>query len=209
MPHGPKIKLAIDLHRIDRFFPLEKNLRESFDYNMVIDRPRYEEVNELLKEYSVTDDQIIREICFILLWMEKELQSGSGNDNNSGKFHQMWLELDGLKDYLLKNRITSISFQGESARNKPNEELIISEDINIDRICDGIRSVFREEFHHDKLRRRTKGLTTWQRRKMIKIRNNILNYFTMVPSLDELSLEEQNELVTELSGLAGISIIDK
>lgn len=209
MPNGPKIKLAIDLHRIDRYFPLEKNLRERFDYNMIIDRQRYEEVSDLLKDYSLSDDQAIREICFILLWMEKELQSGNERDNSTGKFYQMWVELDQLKDYFLKNRITSITFKGESGRSKPGEELTIEEDVNIDRICDGIRVVFNDEFHHDKQRRRTKGLTAWQRRKMIKIRNNILNYFTTVPVLDELSLEEQSELIIELSGLAGIFVPDK
>ena len=208
MPNGPKIKLAIDLHRIDRYFPLDKNIRESFDYNMIIDRSKYEEVADLLQEYGVNEDQVVREVCFILLWMEKELQSGSEHNNDSGKFYQMWVELDHLQNYFLKNRITTISFSGESGRNKPSEELIISEDINIDRICDGIRTVFREEFHYDKQRRRTKGLTAWQRRKMIKIRNNILNYLTTVPVLDELSLEEQSELIVTLSGLAGLIIQD-
>jgi len=209
MPNGPKIKLAIDLQRIDRFFPFDKDFRESIGLSMIIDRSRYDEVAGLLSEYNVVEDQTIREICFVLIWMAKELQADKEQHNDSGKFMQMWIELDNLQDYFLKNRITAISFRGESGRNKQGEELTLEEDINIDRICDGIRTVFREEFHHDKQRRRTKGLTAWQRRKMIKIRNNILNYFTAIPSLDELSLEEQNELITQLSGLAGISIPDK
>jgi hypothetical protein len=105
---------------------------------------------------------------------------------------------------LLNHRITSISLNGDYERNKPGEELILREDVNIDRICDGIRSVFNEEFHHDKQRRRTKGLTAWQKRKMIKIKNKILNYFTSVPMLDELSLEEQNQLIDDISRMAGL-----
>jgi hypothetical protein len=206
MQTGPKINLAIDLHRIDKYFPLDYNVEEGFDYNIIIDRFKYDEVATLLKDYRISEDQVIREICFILQWIEKETQAGEERDNRSGKFYQMWNELDNLKAYLMKTRITSISFNGEYGRNKPGDELIIGEDINIDRICDGIRSVFRDEFHHDKHRRKTKGLTAWQKRKMIRIKNNILNYFTSVPRLDDLSLEEQNELITRLEGLAGISL---
>jgi hypothetical protein len=183
---------------------MDDNLKEGFDYNMIIDKQRYDEVAGFLAFHDMAEDLLIREICFILLWIEKETQSGHERDNSSGKFYQMWNELDGLKEYLLNNRITSVSFRGEYGRNKPSEEFIISEDINVDRICDAIRSNFRDEFHHDKQRRRTKGLTTWQRRKMIRIKNNLLNYFSAIPSLDSLSLEEQNDLIEKLSELAGL-----
>lgn len=204
MQTGPKIKLAVDLHRIDKYFPLDYNLQGSFDYNMIIDRKRYDEVAALLKKFDVSEDVVIREICFILLWIEKETRAGDGQDDPSGKFYQMWDELDNLKDYLMKNRITSISFNGEYERNKPGEGFTLKEDINIDRICDGIRSIFRDEFHHEKQKRKSKGLTAWQRRKMIRIRNNFLNYFSAVPKLDDLSLEDQNHLIDTISDLAGI-----
>jgi hypothetical protein len=201
---GPKIKLAVDLHRLERFFPMDLHLREGFDYDWIIDREKYEAVAHLLSAYNITHDPVIREMCFIFLWIEKETQAGEEKGNFQGKFYQMQAELDALKDYLMRNRVTSISFQGDYERNKPGEELILREDINIDRICDGIRSVFNEEFHSDKARRRTKGLTAWQKRKMIKIRNKILNYFTAVPMLDELSLEEQNQLIDDISRMAGL-----
>lgn len=204
MQTGPKIKLAVDLHRIDKYFPLDNSMEGVFDYDMIIDRQCYDEVKTILSEFDVSEDPVIREICFIIQWIEKETQSGDERDNTTGKFYQMWVELDMLREYLMKNRITAISLYGESKRGNPSEEIMIREDINIDRICDGIRSIFRDEFHHDKIRRRTKGLTAWQRRKMIRIKNNILNYFTSVPSLDDLSLEEQNELIGRLEGLAGL-----
>jgi len=116
----------------------------------------------------------------------------------------MLAELDGLKGYLMTNRVTSISFRGDYEKNKPGEEFVLQENINIDRICDGIRSVFRDEFGQDKERRRSKGLRAWQRRKMIRIRNNILNYFTSITELDELSLDEQNLLIDRISDLAGL-----
>jgi hypothetical protein len=204
MQTGPKIKLAVDLHRIDKYFPLEHNIERDFDYDMIIDRQSYDDVASLLHEYKISDDQVIREICFILLWIEKETRADNGQDNAPGKFNQMWFELDNLKQYLLNNRITSISFRGEYERNKTSEEFTMMEDINIDRICDGIRSIFRDEFHHDKQKRRSKGLTAWQRRKMARIRNKFLNYFSSIPILDDLSLEDQNQLIDNIADLAGI-----
>lgn len=204
MLKGPKIKLSVDLHRIDKYFPLDHNMKEGFDYNMIIDRQRYDEVAALLYEYVISQDQVIQEICFLLLWIEKEIQAGDEQDNYSGKYNQMWVELDSLKQYLMHHRVTSVSFRGEYEKNKAGEDLTLNEDINIDRLCDGIRSIFREEFSYDIKRRRTKGLTAWRRRKMIRIRNNFLNYFTTIPWLDELSLEEQNDLISKLTDLAGL-----
>jgi hypothetical protein len=204
MPTGPKVNLAVDLHKIDRYFPINFNVQGGFNYEMIIDRQKYDDVEKLLDEYDISDDRIIREFCFILLWIEKETLGGDDLDNLSGKYYQMWVELDNLKKYLMHHRITSISFHGEYERNKPGKTLTLKEEINIDRICDGVRSIFRDEFHTDKQRRTTKGLTNWKRRKMVKVKNNILNYFTSIPNLDELSLEEQNELIGKLSGLAGL-----
>jgi hypothetical protein len=64
--------------------------------------------------------------------------------------------------------------------------------------------VFREEFQQDYWRGKTKGLKAWQKRKMIRIRDSFLNYFTTVPALDSFSLEEQNELISRLAQLAGL-----
>jgi hypothetical protein len=180
------------------------HLREGFDYDWIIDRKIYNTMASLLNGFAVTDERVVSEFGFIYLWIEKEIHSGGGNGNLPGQFEKMWNELDRLNDYLLKNRVKTITLRGEVERNRSGEELTLSEDINIDRLCDGIRSIFREEFSHDKQKRRSKGLTAWQTRKMIRIRNNILNYFTSIPALDELTLEEQNELINKISGLAGL-----
>jgi hypothetical protein len=204
MQTGPKVKLAIDLHRIDKYFPLVYNLQGGFDYDLKIERQRYDDVEALLNEYDISEGQFIQEFCFILLWIEKEIRADDDLDNYPGKYYQMWVELDNLKQYLMNHRITSVSFHGEYERNKPGKTLTLKEDINIDRLCDGIRSIFREDFLNDKQRRRTKGQRAWQRRRMILVKNNILNYFTTIPSLDALSLEDQNSLIGKLSGLAGL-----
>ena len=204
MQKGPKVKLAIDLQKIDRYFPLDADLSEGLEINLLIDRHRYDEVEALLAEYNLATDQVIHEFCFVLLWIERETQAVSDPANYSGKLYQMWTELDNLKQYLLHHRITSISFHGEYERHRPGKTLVIKEGINIDRICDGIRSVFRDEFNNDSQRRKTKGQRAWQRRKMMQVKNNILNYFTTIPQIDELSLEEQNELIDNLSRMAGL-----
>jgi hypothetical protein len=204
MQTGPIIRLAIDLHRIEKHFPLDYNVQGGFDYDMIIDRNRYNEVAALLSAYDVSEDQVILEVCFILIWIEKIIRTGAGKDQYSGEYNQMWLELDNLKDYLMQNRVTSISFRGEYERNQSGEEFILQEDINIDRLCDGIRSIFRDEFNSDKQKRRKKSLQTWKRRKMILVHNNILNYFTAIPELDILSLDDQNQFISKLSDLAGL-----
>ena len=66
------------------------------------------------------------------------------------------------------------------------------EEINIDRICDGIRTTFREEFDNDKQTRRSKGAKNWKRRKMVKVKNRMLNYLAALPGTDKLSLEDLN-----------------
>jgi len=204
MQTGPKIKLAVDLQKMDKYFPLDYNIKEGFDYDIKIDRQRYDDVEALLNDYDISEARIIQEFCFILIWIENEIQTGDDQDNDSGKFYQMWIELDNLKQYLLNNRITSISLRGEYERNKPGKTLTLKDEMNIDRLCDGIRTIFRDEFHHDKQRRRTKGQKNWQRRKMTRVRNNILNYLTTIPELDPLSLEDQYDFIVKLSGLAGL-----
>lgn len=204
MPTGPKIKLDINLHRIDRYFPLDFDVEGGYDYDRIIDRKIYDDVAVVLKDYRVKDDQAIREFCFILGWIQRQMSTGINNGTVKSRYEQMADEIEGLKDYFRMHRIRSVTFHGELMKNKAGEDFTMREDINIDRICDGIRVVFREEFDTDKEKRRSKGLRAWQRRKMIRIRNNFFNYFTTIPELDELDLQEQIELIDKLSALAGI-----
>ncbi len=205
MLKGPKIKLSVDLHKLDKYFPMDMHLKEGFDYDWIIDRDHFNKVAAMLNEYRITDEKRISEFCFIFLWLEKETQAGEERGNLQGKFYRMQAELDQLHDYFLRFRITSITLKGEIKKHSPGEEFTITEDIIIDRICDGIRHEFQEDFKQDKEKRRTKGLKEWQRRKMVKIRNKILNYFASVPELDSLSLEDQNDLIEKISILAGLT----
>jgi hypothetical protein len=202
---GPKIKLAVDLHRMARFFPLGDAVEGGWDYDMVVERERCDAITALLRNYKIDEDRIIREFCFILLWIEKETHEGEDQPHFPGKYYRMRTELDNLKQYLMNHRITSVVFRGEYEKNKPGGEFIMEEEVNIDRLCDGIRTVFREEFSQDLQKRKSKGLTNWKRRKMFRLRNNILNYFTVIPEIDELSLEEQNELIDQIAVMAGIT----
>jgi len=202
MPSTAKVKLAVDLHRLERYFPFDTGTGIRHDFYM--DRQSYDEIERLLEDYGQSDERIVRDFCFILLWIEDQIQADDHVENPSGKLYHMWQELDNLKQYLMHHRITSVSFHGEYERNKPGKTLKIKEEINIDRLCDGIRSIFREDFMHDQSRRRTKGQKAWQRRKMVQVSNKILNYFTSIPVLDELSLEEQNELIGSLAEMAGL-----
>lgn len=204
MPHGPKIKLAIDLHRISGFFPLNNGQNGEFNYNMIIDRSLYDNVAGMLAEHGVSADLVIREFSFLVLWMSREMGSDEDREGLPPKFQQMWEELDGLKQYLLSHRVKSVRFMGETSRDVPGAEFTLKEDINIDRLCDGIRSVYREEFGYRKANRRSKGLRNWQRRKLARLYNGFLNYFSSIPELDALSLEEQNELIDRLSSMAGV-----
>jgi hypothetical protein len=201
---GPKIKLSIDLNRIDRYFPLDHERLEGFDFDITIDRQRYDTVAALLQAYGVSEEKIIQEICFIISWIEAELKIVDSPEGIHSKFYQMRNELDELQHYLLMHRITSISFRGEFGRKNEGEDFIMNEEINIDRVCDGLRTVFREEFDEDKLKRKTKGLAAWRRRKLDKVRNNFLNYFTSIQELDELSLEDQNDLIGKLIEMSAL-----
>ena len=203
MQTGPKIKLSIDLHKMEKYFPLDYSFRGDFGHDIKIDRLRYDEVEALLDEFDISEARIIQELCFILLWIENEIRAGDGQDSYSGKYYQMRVELDNLKHYLLNNRITSVSFKGEYERNRASKTLTLREEINIDRICDGLRSVFRDEFHHDLQQSKKGGLKNWKKRKMIIVKNNMLNYLATVARLDSLSLEDQNHIIGRLSDLAG------
>jgi hypothetical protein len=202
MPSIPQVKLSVDLHKIGQYFPFDAS--KGINHDFFIERQYYNEIESLLDDYGISDEKIIKEFSFMLLWIEDQIQADDHIDNPSGKLYHMWMELDNLKHYLMHHRITSISLHGEYERNKPGKTLSIREEINIDRLCDGIRSIFREDFMHDKNRRRTKGQKAWQRRKMVQVSNNILNYFTTIPTLDDLSLEEQNELIGRIAELAGL-----
>jgi len=203
MALAPKIHLAVDLQKLDKFLPLGKGAKDGIELDLMLERERFDAVVELLGDYGIEEGQVVQEFCYVLLWIEN--MTGSGLDKTGYK--AMWDELANLKNYLLKNRVTSIILQGEAERDKPGgEEIVIKEEINLDRICDGLRTVFREEFDHDRPGRRTKGQTNWQRRRMIKVRNSILNYFTTIPELDELDLQELNQLIDAMSELAGMPI---
>jgi hypothetical protein len=204
MQTGPKIKLDVNLHRMDKYFPLDFDIEGGYDYDRIIDRKRFDDIARVLKQYKVTEDHIIKEFCFIQGWIERETGQGNGDGITLGKYEQMSLEIEELKDYLMKHRIKSVTFRGEYERTKTGEDFTMNEAINIDRICDGLRIIFKDEFDSDPARRRSRGLRAWQRRKMIRIRNNFLNYFTTIPQLDELELEEQKELIDQLTGLVGL-----
>jgi hypothetical protein len=200
MALAPKIHLAVDLQKLDKVLPLGKGAKDGIELDLMIERERFEAVVELLTGYGIGNGSVAQEFCYVLLWIEN--MTGSAPDKSG--YQSMWDELAILKQYLLTNRVTSITLKGEAERDKPGEEVVLKEEINLDRICDGLRTIFREEFDHDRPRRRTKGQTNWQRRRMIKVRNSILNYFTTVPELDELDLQELNQLIDALSELAGI-----
>jgi len=202
VPPVPIVKLAVNLQKIEKYFLLDHEPQGGLDYDLIIDRHRYDQVESLLEDYDIADPVIVQELCFVILWIEKELGVIDDLQSKSGKYHQMWLEIDSLKDYLLKHRITSIKLEGDLKKNKPGKPLTITEEINIDRLCDGIRSVFREEFQNDESKRLSKGRKKWKKRKMVKIRNNIMNYLTSIPGTDSLSLEQESDIIDRLTAIA-------
>lgn len=202
MTLSPKIQLAVDLQKLERYFPINREKHSDHSLDMFIDKERYDVLKGLLGKLGIEDGRIVHEFCFIVIWIENVTGSGSGQE----MYQRMWAELDLLKEYLLKNRVTSITLHGEIARNLPGEGITLKEEINIDRVCDGLRVVFREEFDYDKPRRRTKGQTNWKRRRLMQARNNILNFFSSISELDDLELQEQNQLIDLLSEIAGISV---
>jgi hypothetical protein len=201
---NPVIKLRVDLSLLGKYFQLNHHLPGGFEHYLKIDRQRHDEILGLLNDYNVPAGGITHDLCFIVLWIEKEIEAIDDQDQHAKEFREMWEELDGLKDYLVKYRITSVKFEGESERDLPGESFIMKQMTNIDRLCDGIRSVFKDEFHHDKQKRKARGQRAWKRRKMEPVKNSILNWMLTVPELDILELEEQNEIIEKLGVLAGL-----
>lgn len=201
---GPLIKLRIDLSALGKNFPLNESMPGGFESYLSIDRLRFDEARALLEGYDINSMSVLHEFCFILRWLEEGLRTLDEHRRPTGKFLEMWTELDRLNEYLLRTRITSVRFEGEVERDIAADNFVLKEEINIDRLCDGIRSVFRDEFHHDTSRRTTRGRRNWQRRKFEKLRNNILNWMNAVPELETLDLEEQADLIKKMSLLAGL-----
>ena len=203
MRPGPTIKLAIDLHELNKFFHLDYNLEGRLDYELIIDRRRFDEVGEFLKEFKITNRQTIQEFCFLILWIEMEIQANYKMGPGFGKYQQMMDELDELNQFLLSHRITEIKLSGEMKGNKPGEELKLKDMMNIDRLCDGMRSIFRKEFHHKEDCKARAGQIAWKKKKMAMAKNNILKYLDSIPKLDALSLESQFYIIGKLAALAG------
>jgi hypothetical protein len=203
MQKGPYIKLAIDLHEMDKFFHLDYNLEERLDYDLIIDRRRFDETGELLKELKITNRQTIQEFCFVILWIEKEIQVNDHPDSGFGKYKQMLEELADLNQYLMNHRITGISLSGEYEKDKPGQDLILKDPMNIDRICDGFRSIFSKEFHHKQDCKAKAGQIAWKKKKMAQVKNALLKYLDSIPKLESLSFETHFYIIGKLAALAG------
>lgn len=201
---GPQVTLTVDLGKMENHFAPDMMLNHGKAGMLVIDRNRYDRIEEIMAGVEISDTKILHEIGYILLWMEEEIQHASDAGNPEGEFNRMWTEIEQLQDFLLNHRITSIALQGEMSREDPGKAFVVRDVINIDKICDGIRSAFRDEFNHSKKKRRSKGRTAWQRRKMVRVRNLFLNYLVTVPELDALSLEQQSELFDRLAAILGL-----
>jgi hypothetical protein len=202
---GPRVALSVDLHKMEDHFPPDMLLNNGRAGKLMIDRKRYGQVEEMVGRFEISGPKIIHQLCYIMLWMEEEILHASDVNNPEGEFNRMWAEIEQLQDFLLTHRITEITLEGEMTRVDDNgKPFIVKNDINIDKVCDGIRSAFRDEFNHDRKKRRSKGRTAWQRRKMVKVRNRFMNYLASVPELDALSLEQQSELFDRLSAILGL-----
>jgi hypothetical protein len=200
---GPQVTLSVDLVRMEKHFPPGMLLNHGKAGILRIDRNRYDLVEEMMAKSGISDEKVVHEICYILLWMEEEILHASDPGNPEGEFNRMWMEIEQLQDFLLTHRVTSITLEGEMTRDDPGKPFVVKEEINIDKVCDGIRSAFRDEFNHGKKKRRSKGRTAWQRRKMVKVKNMFLNYLN-VTELDTLSLEKQSGLFDRLAGMLGL-----
>lgn len=203
MPTGPYIKLAVDLHELDRYFPLDKNLEGGLEYDLIIERKRFDEVAAMLHEFKVSNRQTVQEFCYIVLWISAELDALSSNEGRFGKYRHMWDELTDLKEYLLHNRVTGITLTGEQVNDQPAESITLSDGMNIDRICDGLRSVFRKEFQDKSDGKGKAGLASWKRKRMGLIRDSVLKYLDSVPKLNSLPLESQYYIIGKLAAMAG------
>lgn len=203
MPSSLSFKLAIDLQKIDQYFRLDHTSDGELLYKMKIDNTRYHQIEALLKKFDISDTLILHELCFILLWLETEIKVYDGGKNPSRKYNQMQTELDNLNQYLMNNRITAVNFSGEYEKNKQSEIFTLKEDINIDRICDGIRSIFQKEFDKEKTKKTNGGQSSWKMKKMSKFKNNMLKYMDSIPGLEVLSLETHLYIIGVVASLAG------
>lgn len=200
---GPQVTLSVDLVRMEKHFPPGMLLNHGKAGILRIDRNRYGQVEKILARVDISEARTVHEMCYVLLWMEEEILHASDPNNPEGEFNRMWSEIEQLQDFLLSHRVTSITLKGEMTRDDTGKPFVVKNNINIDKICDGIRSAFRDEFNHDKKKRRSKGRTAWQRRKMVVVRNMFLNYMVSDPALDALSLEHQSELFKKLVTILG------
>lgn len=203
MQSGPAIKLAVDIQKISKYFPVDFSTGGSFQNSRKINRHIFEKVQAFLQEYNISDQLIIQEFCFILLWIAEEIGAGNDRDNPSGRHYEMWRELSDLKDYFQKYRITAINLKGEVSKNKPGAEFTLEHPANIDRLCDGIRWAFNNDFHHKKAIKGRLGQSSWERKKMSALKNNFLKYLDSIPELEPLSIETQLYIIGYVSALAG------
>ena len=201
---GPNIKIAADLLKMDRYFSLDYHPDQGFR-DMIIDRQRFERVSALLKdkEFSIKDPKIIHEFCFIILWIEEEISARDEKGTHSGKHYQMQSELDNLNKYFHNHRITSVSFTGDYGKNKPGETFTMKDPTNIDRVCDGIRSIFEDEFNQEETKKGRGRQTAWKKKRMSLVKDRILHYLESVPDLDSLNLETQFYIIGRLAALSG------
>lgn len=198
-----RTKLVVDLKKMGHYFRLEYNPEGQLQYQLLVDNTRFHLVEELLIEFRIPKALTVHEFCFIILWLQAEIQVYDEKNSHSGKFLRMQTELYNLNQYLLNNRITSICLSGEYEKNKASEMFIIREDINIDRLCDGIRSIFIKEFTEDKTKKTNGGQSSWKRKIMSKFKNGMLRYMDSIPALESLSLETQFYIIGYLAALAG------
>lgn len=198
------IKIKIDIKNIEKYFPLDYNLEGGLSYKMKIEKQRFEKVKVLLKEFNISNPHIIHEFCFIILWIEEEIQADKNKNFISGEFYRIWIELDKLKQYLQNNMIVSVSLKGETS-----PEYTLKEGYNIDRICDGLRTTFRNEFQYKRSKKKPGGLSKWKGIKMKMIKGKIMHYLGSLPKLDSLSLNSQYYIIGFLSAFAGYFLTEE
>jgi hypothetical protein len=202
---GPQVALSIDMHAMESHFPPGRILDNGDSGRLLIDKQKFEKVAALANSFKLPDKGLIHNFAYILLWIEAEVITAADNGNAGSQFNKMWTELEKLRDYLLTHRITSVKLQGEVKRDQPGKPFVMTEEINIDRLCDAIRTAYRDEFNHDRNNGTGKGKRAWQKRKLVKVRNRFMNYLAAVPELDSLSLEQQSRLFNGLTAIAGLS----
>ena len=200
---GPVQKLAVDIQKLEKYFPLGYGLGTGPKNHLQINRQVFEKVQGLLADFDVYDPAVAQEFCFILLWIEEELVAGADRDDPSGKYYLMWKELNELRDYFQHHRITSVHFKGEYAKNQPGEELSLHHPHNIDRLCDGIRWAFNNEFQNKKAKKGRFGHASWERKKMSAIKHNFIEYLDAIKELEARSFESYFYIIGYISALAG------